>query len=98
MRTTDSNGTKQILGVLSAQSYRRGAYDEADVQALQWLADRAALSLQHEYDVEEWRTRVQAAEARASLQSQAVAMSDEFVRALRNITKKAEALATPAAG
>ncbi len=92
MRVVDRDGAEQVLGVLSAQSYRRGAYDADAVQALQWLADRAALSLQHERDVEAWRTRAHNAEARAAQQSQAVAMSDEFVRTLRNITKKAEAL------
>ena len=80
-----------ILGVISAQSYRGGAYPAAAVQALQWLADRAGLALARERDDAAWRYRLKAADARAvDRQRPLLAMAEDVAQLLQELSRQAE--------
>ena len=80
-----------ILGVISAQAYRGGAYPAAAVQALQWLADRAGLALARERDDAAWRYRLKAADAEAAdRQRPLLAMAEDVAQILQDLSRQAE--------
>src|SRR5262249_29661572 len=92
MRARDADGQERLIGVLSAQAYRPDAYTDAQVNALQWLADRAGGALQREQDAAGRRRFLNAAadqerEQRRSL----IATREESVRHLKRIGDKAAA-------
>ena len=49
----------RVLGVISAQSYRPGAYDDADLELLAAIADLAAVAVSNARTVEEMERRKQ---------------------------------------
>lgn len=80
-----------VLGVISAQAYRGGAYSAAAVQALQWLADRAGVALARERDDAAWRYRLKAADARAAdRQRPLLAMAEDVAHILQDLSRQAE--------
>jgi DNA-binding CsgD family transcriptional regulator len=86
MRAADRSGAARLLGVMSSQSYREGAYSPEVVRALQWLADRGALAVQQERERQAAAQRAAAAEARVAV------LAEEVVRMLQPLTREAEAL------
>jgi len=87
------DGAEVVIGVLSAQSYNPGAYDETSVKCLQWLADRTAAALEREHAVADLQHQVAEANERASQRRRlALDMADGMVRMLADITREAEGL------
>lgn len=92
IRTREKTGLS-ALGVLACQSYQPDAYSAEAVEALQWLADRAAMALTRERDESAWRHRLRAAEAlEFERQRPLLAITKEFVAMLQTLTASAEAL------
>jgi DNA-binding CsgD family transcriptional regulator len=91
LRAINENGHEEVIGVLSAQSYQRDAYDGLIVRALQWLADCAARRMHRERNESELNDQVESATLRAVEERQRLFTAvDEFLRMLAEISTQAE--------
>lgn len=78
----------RVLGVLSAQSYRSGVYDDEDLELLSAVADLAAVALWNAQHVEELDRRRREAERLEEI-GRAVSTSLELPEVLRRIVAAA---------
>jgi len=93
MCASDWQGMETVLGVISAQAYRPGAYSPEVVRALEWLASRAGAQLQRERDCEAWSGEVTLMQGRVREIRRALpALTSEFVRILRDLGAEVEGL------
>jgi len=84
---------KTVLGVFSAHTYRPHFYGAEAVAAIQWLADRAGMSLARERDEAAWRYRLRAADAlEADRLRPLVEQAETFVAMLQKLGGQIEAL------
>lgn len=84
IRDLRAGAKKPLLGVLSAHSYRPGIYGDMEVQAYQWLADRAGEALM----------RAQARLLEAEQQQRAEWITDQCVQIINCICGDAQAIQT----
>lgn len=95
MRTIGPDGRRQLVGVMSAQSYEPDAFGVRDIHMLQALADRCARILHHDEGHEDCRRRLSALEEELEQRHErAVRISSVFTEQLTEAANQAKALLT----
>ena len=95
MRTIGTDGTRHLVGVMSAQSYDADAYGAPEIGILQALADRGACILHYDSGHEScWRRIAALEEDLEKHHARAARMAGEYAERLTSAANQAKALLT----